>query len=354
MRRLRIFAIFLFYFVIHQFAHAVNPTTFVKSYNSGNIGYVVREVNASQYVVAGSTDYYYNFHWNIMSWANTTNIHFLKSDENGSLIWEKIFTYPGNRMFATDFATTIDNGFIITGRAGNDMVWPPDSNDIVLIKTDSSGNVLWSEKFDGGKDELGFSVQQTTDSGFVISAFRDTLPMSLVGNTFATLIKTDKVGVMQWAKNYQFAVRDLDTGEPFSWVVKQTMDGGYVLVGTTAASHAADILVIRVDNSGNVVWSNSYDHDNSAFRFSLGIDIIETWSGDFVIAGSLDKDQGLSQYNYPFALKISSTGTILQQRLYDSNPPQMFQSGFSSVQITPDGGLFFTGMGGYEIGRAHV
>lgn len=62
----------------------------------------------------------------------------------------------------------------------------------------------------------------------------------------------------------------------------------------------------------------------------------------------MDKDQSLSQYNYPYILKLNSNGNILNAKFFDSAPAQPFQSGFSSVEETPDGGFFFTGMGGYS------
>ena len=60
-------------------------TTFVRTYNKGNMGYTVREVNGNSYVVAGGTDYYYNFHWFIQSALATTNIHLFKTDVSGVL-----------------------------------------------------------------------------------------------------------------------------------------------------------------------------------------------------------------------------------------------------------------------------
>lgn len=323
------------------------PNTFLKTYNAGNNGYAVREVNGVSYVAAGGTDFYYNFQWFTMSPIVSTNIQLIKTSTDGTLVWEKIFNYPGFRTLATWMEHTQDNGYIITGRANHELAWPPDSNDIVLLKTDANGDIQWSKIFDTGKDELGYCVQQTTDGGYIVSAFHDAVPTSLTGNTYAMLIKTDLNGNILWENKYQFAVRDLDTGESFPWVVRQTADGGYILLGTTANTQAADVYVIRVDSSGNVLWAKSYDHDNSMLRFSVGLDIIECLSGDFVIAGSMDKDQSLNQYNYPYILKISDTGALVDERFYDSAPSQLFQSGFSSVEQTPDGGFFFTGMGGY-------
>jgi len=105
--------------------------------------------------------------------------------------------------------------------------------------------------------------------------------------------------------------------------------------------------VLRTDAGGNVLWAKTYEHDASEFRNSVGLDIIETASGDFIIAGSMDKLSPI-EVNYPYFLKINSAGAVIKQQFYETAPLLFFQSGFSSVQQTTDGGFFFTGMGGYS------
>ncbi len=339
--------ILLILFASAPFAELIAQTTFVRLYNKGNLGYTVREVNGNSYVVAGSTDFYFNWHWNIQSSLATTSIHLFKTDVSGVLQWERVISQLNTRMIARWMEPTIDGGFIITGASNKDVLWPSDSNDVILVKTDATGMVSWAKSFDSGKDELGFCVQQTADSGYIISGFHDALPVSLTTNTYILLIKTDASGNVQWEKKYQFAVRDLNTHEPFSYVVKQTSAGGYVMVGTNAISHPADVDVMLTDASGNLIWAKTFEHDVSMYRNSVGIDIIETSSGDFLIAGSMDKDSPL-HLNYPYFLLINNSGVILKQRFYETVPNLMFQSGFSSVEQTTDGGFFFTGMGGYS------
>lgn len=321
--------------------------TFMKMYSTGNCGFAVREINGSDYMVAGGTDFYYNFHWHMMSPIATTNVHFFKTDQTGNLLWEKIYSRLNYRMLVVWAEPCSDGGFILTGRTNQDMMWPPDSNDVLLIKADANGGIAWSKTYDTGKDELAFCVRQTTDGGFIISGFHDALPVSVIGNTYALLIKTDASGNIQWNKKYQIAVRDFNTGEAFPCVVRQTSDGGYALTGTTMGSHQADVYVLRTDADGNLLWAKSYEHDVSALRLSLGLDIIESASGDLIVAGSMDKDRSVMQVNHPYILKLTGAGVLLSAKFFDSNPVQMFQSGFSSVQQTLDGGFFFTGMGGY-------
>lgn len=323
------------------------PSTFYKMYNRGNTGTCVREQNGNSFLVAGGTNYYYNYHWMQMSPVAATNVHLFKTTSQGNLLWEKVLSNPAARTMAIWMEPTSDGGAIVTGHANSDVFWPPDSNNILLVKTDNAGNVSWAKSFDSGKDELGYCVRQTFDGGFAVSGFHDASPVSLMGNTHALLLKTDVNGDILWEKKYQLPVRDFDTGESFPVVFRQTADSGYVLVSTTSGAHQADVCVIRTDAAGNLTWAKSYEHDNTMFRLSVGLDITESQSGDFIIAGSMDKNRILSQYNYPFIMKLNSGGSLLDARILSSVPDLMFQSGFSSVEQTADGGFFFTGMGGY-------
>ncbi len=336
----------LVFFIGTCFSVNSQPSTFLKTYLNGDHGYAVRELAGPSYVVAGGTGFYYNYHWMIMSPIPNTNIHLYKTSDDGTLIWEKIFNIPGYRSTATWMEKTNDGGFILTGHTNNETSWPPDSNDIVLIKCDSTGDVQWARKFDSGKDELGFCVKQTFDGGYALSGFHDANPVSLAG--YAALIKTDSAGNIEWDSLYQYAVRDLESSEALSWLLCQTADSGYALTGTTAGIHPADIYVIRTSPQGNVIWARSYEHDLSVNRFSLGLDIIEDNQGDLVIAASMDKDHGANEYNYPYIQKISANGNFIRGYIYNSVPAQPFQSGFSSVIQTPDNGYLFTGMGGYS------
>jgi hypothetical protein len=176
---------------------ASGQTTFLRMYNKGNIGYAVREVAGNNYVVAGGTDFYYNWHWFQLSPLSTTGIHLFKTNANGSLIWQKSYTKAGARITARWMEPTPDGGYIVAGMGGRDRQWPPDSNDVVLVKTDALGAISWAKSYDSGKDELGFCVRNTSDGGYIVSGFYDAAPITLIGNTHALLIKVDALGNTQ-------------------------------------------------------------------------------------------------------------------------------------------------------------
>lgn len=321
-------------------------TTFQRTYNKGNSGYSVREVAGNGYVVAGGTEYFFNWHWHQQSPMATTNVHLLKTDLNGTLQWERVHGLLNKRTIARWMETTADGGCIVAGMANSDRVWPPDSNDVLVMKTDGLGMIIWSKTFDTGKDDLGFCVRQTADGGYIVSGFHDPLPISATGSTAALLIKLDALGNIVWSRKYPIACRDLNTGEPFPVVVAQLADGGYAVTGSSVGAHPNDVYIVRTDGNGDLAWAKTYEHDATAFRTSTGQDILETPGGDLIVAGSMDKTSP-AERNYPYILRTSGTGTLIDARFYETNPLLLFQSGFSSVWPV-GGGWFFTGMGGYS------
>jgi hypothetical protein len=117
--------------------------------------------------------------------------------------------------------------------------------DIFLIKTDANGNVQWAKTYGGGGGDVVFSVQQTSDGGYIVAGGTGSFG---AGSYDIFLIKTDANGNIIWAKTYGGASWD----EAYS--VQQTSDGGYILAGLTRSFGAGDwdIFLIKTDANGNI------------------------------------------------------------------------------------------------------
>ena len=119
--------------------------------------------------------------------------------------------------------------------------------DLLLIKINSDGELMWKKTYEVGYIEIGFEVQQTNDGGYIITGFL----MTKILTSYAFLFKTDQNGKMEWIKRY-----GTYDGKLFNilFSCQQTTDGGYILAGEGAAltDPEAYALLIKTDDKGNV------------------------------------------------------------------------------------------------------
>ena len=106
--------------------------------------------------------------------------------------WEQTF---GGEYYDRGFSVrqTTDGGYIITGTTRVNTY----NEDVYLIKTDTYGDTLWTKTIGGTYYDYGYSVQQTTDGGYIIAG--DTKSFGNGSNVY--LIKTDSNGTVIWEKN---------------------------------------------------------------------------------------------------------------------------------------------------------
>ncbi|MBN2100197.1 MAG: fibronectin type III domain-containing protein [Dehalococcoidia bacterium] len=161
-----------------------------------------------------------------------------------SIGWSKTFG-GSSGDYAYSVQQTSDGGYVMTGYTNSYGVG---GSDVWLIKTNASGTVEWDETYGGSDDDCGFSVQQTADGGYVIVGYTNSYGAGL---SDVWLVKTDASGNQQWAKT--FGGSDDDVGSH----VQQTADGGYVVGGSTNDAAGGDILLIKTDASGNQQWAQT-------------------------------------------------------------------------------------------------
>ena len=166
----------------------------------------VQQTTDGGYIIAGTNS-------NI-----SPDVLLIKTNANGDSLWSKTFGGT-SEDYGYSVQQTSDGGYIICGYTES---FGNGNKDVFLLKTDGSGIAQWYQTFGGTDDDEGHSVQQTTDGGYIISGTTFSFGN---GSSDVYLIKTDGNGIEQW--NYTFGTNYYDIG----YSVKQTNDGGYIIAG---------------------------------------------------------------------------------------------------------------------------
>lgn len=161
--------------------------------------------------------------------------------------------YGGNNYdFGSDLAASPDNGVLIGATSSSYS----ESSDVLLWKIDSLGRYKWHRVYGGIWPDGVSRLKLCKDSGYVIGAYRTIEPSR--GYDF-WLLRTDRNGDTLWSRSFGTSLWDQCTD------VLQTADGGFFMVGTTWDSELSDkdILMVKTDSNGNLMWQKIYSSDAS-------------------------------------------------------------------------------------------
>jgi uncharacterized delta-60 repeat protein len=249
----------------------------------------------------------------------------LKTNSTGDMQWNRTF---GGADFEKAFSVqvTSDGGYIV---AGYTYSFGAGYGDVWLVKTNSTGSQQWNRTYGGTNTDWGCSVQQTSDSGYIVAGLTYSFGH---GNSDIWLLKTDSAGHQQWSRT--FGGTSLD--EAYS--VQQTSDGGYILAGTTYSFGAGlgDLWIVKTDSTGNLQWSRTYGRAS----YDWGDSVEETSDGGYIMAG-FTSSFGAGDEDF-LLVKTNSTGSQEWNKTYGGTKTDRAYS----VQETSDGGYVVAGWTG--------
>lgn len=264
--------------------------SWVKNYLQGasmpQYPYYCQQTNDGGYVIGG---------------VNEKN-SFIKLDSAGSIVWDNLLL-DTNFTFETIKAgvQTNDGGFIFTGKTYYQVT----NSDLLLIKADSSGDTVWTKTYGSSGYDIGSSIVQTADSGYIITG--------TYNDQYILVLKVDANGDTLWSRSYKDSLRNC-----FGNTIIQTQDGGYLIFAFGGPDYR--VYLIKIDSTGSMLWSKDF---LSGYNFSLLLNLQQTADGGYVFVGRdtsntltfLIKTDGLgNSICYPsFLPTIGSYGTILQQ-----------------------------------------
>jgi len=281
--------------------------------------YSVEQASDGGYLIAGLTSSF---------GAGQSDVWLVKTDFAGNMEWNK--TYGGaDHDGALSVQKTSDNGYIVAGYTFSFGVGG--SSDFLLIKIDAAGNTQWSKTFGGTLYDKAWSVQQTTDGGYVVAGVTESFG-SGAGDFW--LVKTDSSGNKQWDRTFG--------GERYEEAksVKQTSDGGFIVAGWKRLYSYTDFWLVKTDASGYLEWDKTYggSYDDEAYS------AVQTVDGGYIIAGHLDTWYGGVR---SWLVKTDSIGNAQWNQTYSGDRAY-------SVQLTSDKGYVFAGREGSDFLLAKI
>jgi len=274
-------------------------------------GYSVKQTTDGGFIIIGSVN-------------NSGDVGLIKTDSQGTEEWNQTFG-GGQNDYGYSVQQTSDGGYIITGSTYSFGIG---LGDVWLIKTDSQGNEEWNKTFGGSNSDVGYSVQQTTDGGYIITGYTFSFG-DVNGDNNVWLIKTDSNGNEEW--NQKFGGSQPEHGSS----VRQTTDGGYIITGYTSSfgNGSYDVWLIKTDSDGTEEWSKTFGGSNLDF----GNSVQQTVDGGYIITG-YTKSFGNGDRDY-WLIKTDLQGNEEWNKTFGGSSGDEAQS----VEQTTDGGYIIAG-----------
>jgi hypothetical protein len=277
---------------------------------------------------------------------DSTTLWVAKLARWGEVLWQNTYVYnpyASTNLAGISAAATQDGGCALSLRIKVDDTANYDQG---LIKIASDGTLEWMKAY--GLDQYDFAGQiiETRDAtgaadGYLLATAED-MWGGVDNDNEVILIKTDLNGAILWAYAYAGLNQEdpaTAAGNEFVKGITQTADLGYAIVGNSYSAsdpgwdNRRTPYLLKVDSTGGTAWAKRFgvltvDPGGNAFTYG---DVAEAENNtDLILAGH-------SQENRFWLLRFDATGTLLNEGLYPASTGTNY-SQLGSVEATSDGG----------------
>lgn len=220
------------------------------------------------------------------------------------------------------------------------------------IDTSSSGLLDRAQTFGGSKNDVAQSVVATTDGGFVVLGYTQSMDGDVSGKANESfdfwVLKFDSEANLEWNQTYG------GTGDDRGNDIIQTQDGGYIILGYTDSTDGditvnngfRDFWLARINRTGTLTWQKSFGFSGA----DEGTTLIQTSDNHILVAGVLDVtasgglgNDGRSSNRHSggdyWAIKVSLDGNFVWSRYYGGS----FTDTPKGIVETPSNEFIFAG-----------
>jgi len=281
----------------------------------------------------------------------------LKYDQNDLLQWQK--TYGGSDDDrGNDIIQTSDGGYAVIGYSkSNDgnVTMNNGAHDFWVSKLDASGNMLWGKNYGFLGADIGTSIIQSNDGGYLLSGVLDVSASNGEGNSKNSksssskrhaggdywVIKINALGEKQWRRYFGGTFTDT----PYDAI--QTEDNGYLIVGSSDSGDVDikdnkgtyDFWVVKISETGTLVWEKSFGGTQTDEARAIS----KSNDGNYIIVGDTRSNDTDVSFNNGatdlWVIKISPIGELIWEKSIGGNS---FDVG-RSISKTQNGDFIISG-----------
>jgi len=262
----------------------------------------------------------------------------MKFDQNGDSLWTKIFGDTVSPYFTGTMIRVAqelpNHGFIL---AGSKYV-SEDDGDIILIKTDSMGNPIWSHIYGLIHiiEDCG-SIAQLPDGGFILGIGKSN--NNMLYSADGGILKVDSLGNQIWIKYYGGYKDDYGCAVTLSQTGNYLFSTAYAVEEPGPQEPRQKVSIVKTDTSGNIIWEKKYGYP---LFIGSSCTIDELPNGEIVVSG---QGSFLDSYNMQgWIIKVKPDGDSIWMRRYDYYHVNNGNFNYlNDIAITSDNGIILTG-----------
>ena len=303
----------------------------------------IRQTNDGGYIITGYSE---SNDGDVSGNHGESDYWIVKLTSTGELDWQK--SLGGSDLDESySIEQTNDGGYIIAGCSESndgDVSGNHGEYDYWIVKLTSTGDIDWQKSLGGSDSERAYSIQQTTDGGYIIAGYSWSNDGDVLGNHGIRdywIVKLTSTGELDWQKTLGGNQNDI------AYYIQQTNDGGYIIAGESNSDNGdvtdnyggSDYWIVKLTSKGELDWQKSLGGSNDDYAYSVQ----QINDGGYIIAGSSESNNGdvsgnHGNYDY-WIVKLTSTGELdWQKSLGGSDRDESF-----SIQQTTDRGYVIAG-----------